>query len=62
MSNIFEIKKDKLGNKLGEIVPFNYVLQGKDKNIFNVFTAYIGGTIPVKIKSKLTYQKFCKIC
>ncbi|OBR90701.1 hypothetical protein CLRAG_33490 [Clostridium ragsdalei P11] len=61
MSNIFEVKKEQLQDKLGEIVPFDYVpQQGEDKQ--HVFTAYIEGTIPVRVRSKLTYEEFCRIC
>lgn len=59
MSNIFKVKKEQLQDKLGEIVPFDYVPQRKNEH---VFIAYLGGTIPVMIKSKLTYEEFCKIC
>lgn len=58
MSNILKIKQQQLQDKIGQIVPFGYVPK-KDEH---VFTAYIGGTIPVMIKSKLTYTEFCKIC
>lgn len=61
MNNIFEIRKEQLQDKLGEIVPFDYVQQ-KGENEHHVFIAYLGGTIPVMIKSKLTYEQFCKIC
>ncbi|QXE20021.1 hypothetical protein [Clostridium sp. 001] len=60
MDNIFEVKRVQLRDKLGEIVPFDY--KNKPNSNEHVFTAYIGGTIPVKIKSKLSYQEFCKIC
>ena len=59
MSNILEVKRGQLKNKLGEIVPWDYVLQEKGEH---VFTAYIGGTIPVRVRSNLTYEQFCKIC
>ena len=58
MNNIFEIRKDKLGNKFGETVPFDYVAKPGE----NVFTAYIFGDIPIRIRSSLTYKEFCKIC
>lgn len=59
MNNIFEIRKDKLKNKLGEIVPWNYKpLPGE-----HVFTAFIMGNIPIRVCSNtLTYEEFCEIC
>lgn len=58
MKNILKIKTDQLQEKLGEIVPFNYVPKKNE----NVFVAYIFGDIPVKVKSTLTYEEFRKIC
>lgn len=58
MSNIFEVKKEQLKDKFAEIVPWDYV--GKANEY--VFTVYIGGILPIRIKSKLTYEQFCKIC
>lgn len=58
MNNIFEVKKNQLQEKFGEVVLFDYVAKPGE----NVFTAYIGGSIPVRIRSKLSYEEFCKIC
>lgn len=58
MSNVLEIKQNQLKKKIGQIVPFDYV--GKPEE--NIFTVYIGGEIPVRVKSKLTYKEFCRLC
>ncbi|WP_123052963.1 hypothetical protein [Clostridium sp. JN-1] len=60
MSNVLEIKQDQLKKKIGQIVPFDYV--GKLEENEHVFTVYVGGEIPVRVKSKLTYKEFCRLC
>lgn len=60
MSNILEIKQQQLGNKIGQIVPWDYKAKPGEK--CSVFTVYINGEIPVRIKSELNYEQFCKIC
>ncbi|AGY77964.1 hypothetical protein [Clostridium autoethanogenum] len=59
MSNVLEIKQQQLQEKIGQIVPWDYVPK---ENIEHVFTVYISGNMPIKIKSSLTYKQFCKIC
>lgn len=59
MKNIFKIKQEQLGKKIGRIVPWDYV--AKDNNE-HVFVIYILGDIPVRICSELTYDEFKKIC
>lgn len=59
MNNILEIKEYQLKEKIAQIVPFDYVAQRKDEHVFIV---YIAGTIPIMVKSKLTFEQFCKIC
>lgn len=58
MDNVFKIRQDDLGDRLGEIVPFDYIAKPGE----NVFTAYIFDDIPIRIRSSLTYEEFCKIC
>ncbi len=58
MSNILKVKREQLQDKLGEIVPFDYV----PKNGEYAFIVYVEGRIPIKVRSKLSYEEFCKIC
>ena len=53
-----KINKHDLKGKIGRIVSWDYKpLPGE-----HVFVAYIWGNIPVKVRSELTYEQFCKIC
>ena len=55
---VMKINKHDLKGKIGRIVSWDYKpLPGE-----HVFVAYIWGNIPVKVRSELTYEQFCKIC
>lgn len=58
MINIQTINKSQLKGKIGEIVPINYRPQLGE----NVFTVFLDGQVPVKIRSKLTKSEFDKLC
>lgn len=54
------VNRNKLVGKIDlKVVPFDYVAQSNE----NVFIAYIGGSIPVMLKSKtITKDDFDRMC
>lgn len=56
--NVLEVKKDALREMIAEVVPWNYLAKENE----NVFTAYIWGDIPIKVRSSLTQKEFSNLC
>lgn len=58
-SNVIKINRNQLGQKIGEIVDWNYVSSGIGENVFVV---YMDGEMPVKIRSRITKLEFDMMC
>ncbi|MEW9093720.1 MAG: hypothetical protein AB2417_01450 [Clostridiaceae bacterium] len=60
-SNVLEVKRGKLENKIAEICAWD-TKQGEDSKYPYVFVAYVNGEIPVMIKSKVDKKEFDERC
>ncbi|MBU5485983.1 hypothetical protein KQI86_16805 [Clostridium sp. MSJ-11] len=60
-SNVLEVKRNKLENKIAEICDWD-TKQGEDPKYPHVFEVYMNGEVPILIKSKVDKKEFDKLC